>query len=739
MASRFVIPNADVGNGISPSDGAKLFFFDTGTSDERDTFSDEDATIKNANPVIADGDGVFPDIFIVGSYKVVLQDKKGAQTGFGEADPINELANVKDGRFSKTFKTLAAAVTDVNLVDGDAVNIAERTAGNDGWVMADVVLSSSVTENTFNIVQCTGVPTLSLDFRIAGRVNNRVFGITEGATAANNQLAHQSAATDFSYIEWEEGTYKLTHFPFIIDRHYKALGNVTINFELSGGTEDRFVPMLSGCSYEGFRFVSTEDKDSSRVAIDDANNVYAKDIFSKDFTDTGVGNAWGVLIQRSSNIVLVQWGFENNTQADIALTDNCSDITIISPYNTADGGVLLNVEPNAGVGVRGMNVIGGSYRSITLLENDNTFYSSQNIVIQGAQIDSLTYDGSGVNLINCNINAIIPEGAAQVISFAGQFMCNTINLLPNLLTDSFMFDVSPSDANSFWTVAGTAVPLQQRFNESGSGKFCRINPDKDNASTIIATRDFIPVTAGETFFTFLRSRTDNTGTATNQVDNMQVQWFDSGNSLIKSTIIKVTRGTVNTLIDWKNDIGIVVAPALATSMKVRMSNSYTTTNIVNIDVARIGIYRFDLLIAGDLGNFPEIIDDMSKPVEVTDYVRTDVFLTTFQDYGGAFIGERIIKEIPSLDNTSRWVCTTLPSSVGFSGTFSIEATPILSAQVTATTAELIDITDAINTTAPKVDGFRVLNTDTQLFVFATGNADGDVWNFGSGNLAHTPV
>jgi len=41
MASRFTAPLFDTGNGISPSDGAKLTFFITGTSTLKDTYSDQ--------------------------------------------------------------------------------------------------------------------------------------------------------------------------------------------------------------------------------------------------------------------------------------------------------------------------------------------------------------------------------------------------------------------------------------------------------------------------------------------------------------------------------------------------------------------------------------------------------------------------------------------------------------------------------------------------------------------------
>ena len=62
----------------------------------------------------------------------------------------------------KNKPTLGVAVAATNLVVGDAINVAERTTGNDGGAMWDAVLANTVTANGDNIVQCTGIPTLSL-------------------------------------------------------------------------------------------------------------------------------------------------------------------------------------------------------------------------------------------------------------------------------------------------------------------------------------------------------------------------------------------------------------------------------------------------------------------------------------------------------------------------------------------------------------------------------------------------
>lgn len=57
----------------------------------------------------------------------------------------------------------------------------------------------------------------------------------------------------------------------------------------------------------------------------------------------------------------------------------------------------------------------------------------------------------------------------------------------------------------------------------------------------------------------------------------------------------------------------------------------------------------------------------------------------------------------------------------------------------ATTTELEDATDAINTDAAKVLGYMVKNVTTGVHVFASGNGDTSVWHFYDESTAHTPV
>ena len=90
MGSLFVLPVADVGSGIKPSDGAKLFFFDTGTGTPKNTYNCPDLSTAHSNPVIADAAGVFPAIWVEGQYKVILKDKNDNQ--IWEEDPVSSYA-----------------------------------------------------------------------------------------------------------------------------------------------------------------------------------------------------------------------------------------------------------------------------------------------------------------------------------------------------------------------------------------------------------------------------------------------------------------------------------------------------------------------------------------------------------------------------------------------------------------------------------------------------------------------
>ena len=79
MAGRFTMPTPlAFDSSGNPGAGDELYFYETGTSTPLDTYSDDDLSVANANPVVADSAGRWGDIFLKAQdYKVVWKDSDG--------------------------------------------------------------------------------------------------------------------------------------------------------------------------------------------------------------------------------------------------------------------------------------------------------------------------------------------------------------------------------------------------------------------------------------------------------------------------------------------------------------------------------------------------------------------------------------------------------------------------------------------------------------------------------------
>lgn len=150
MATRFVLPFADVGSGILPSAGARLEFFRNKTTEDKDTFTAPDGLTSNSNPVVSDANGLFPDIFISGSYTVVLRDSGGVLKW--EADDVDSFRTIEEDFSTNIIKesiTVSASQTVIVITARPiAVNVIVDTS---------VLLES---EGAYTYSTSTGIITL---------------------------------------------------------------------------------------------------------------------------------------------------------------------------------------------------------------------------------------------------------------------------------------------------------------------------------------------------------------------------------------------------------------------------------------------------------------------------------------------------------------------------------------------------------------------------------------------------
>lgn len=89
-ATFFVTPARATDNNGNILPGAKLYFYDTGTTNLRNVFTTSALVTPHTNPVIADSGGLFPDIYLDSTYvyRIVLTDTTGAIVPV-DIDPYN--------------------------------------------------------------------------------------------------------------------------------------------------------------------------------------------------------------------------------------------------------------------------------------------------------------------------------------------------------------------------------------------------------------------------------------------------------------------------------------------------------------------------------------------------------------------------------------------------------------------------------------------------------------------------
>ena len=115
------------GNG-APYAAAKAYFYETGTTTPKSTYSNAGLTSANANPVVADADGRFGDIYLVaGRYKVVLATS--ADVTIDTLDPVDATSQLiaQASAPSTTYPFLRYH----NTTDG---NVYRRNAANSAWI-----------------------------------------------------------------------------------------------------------------------------------------------------------------------------------------------------------------------------------------------------------------------------------------------------------------------------------------------------------------------------------------------------------------------------------------------------------------------------------------------------------------------------------------------------------------------------------------------------------------------------
>lgn len=97
--------------------GATLDFFVTNTTTPKNTFQEAAQTTPNTNPVVADGAGRFPPIYMLeGLYTVIFKDSDGVELG-----SIDDFDGAGTGTVSTV--TVTAPLTETGTTDDPIIGV----------------------------------------------------------------------------------------------------------------------------------------------------------------------------------------------------------------------------------------------------------------------------------------------------------------------------------------------------------------------------------------------------------------------------------------------------------------------------------------------------------------------------------------------------------------------------------------------------------------------------------------
>lgn len=175
----------------APLAGGKVYFFEPGTSTPKDTYSDSDLSVPNANPVVLDAAGR-ATIYLSGDYKYRLDTSLDVQVD--EQDNINTVGDLSTGLVTPTGATTARTLGD---------RFAQVFYAKDHGCVADGGFTSTFNADTgqTNISSVVGTDNTS-------SINTLVSKLRDSLSGASTDLAGNESGGDPVCIVFEPGVYR---------------------------------------------------------------------------------------------------------------------------------------------------------------------------------------------------------------------------------------------------------------------------------------------------------------------------------------------------------------------------------------------------------------------------------------------------------------------------------------------------------------------------------------------------
>jgi len=424
----------------------------------------------------------------------------------------------------------------------------------------------------------------------------------KGDGTTNDQPAYASCASSApngSTIVFTptSASYRMHWFFGYDNKNVRAFGARIDLFKLVGGPTV-LAAAGSNARYEGVYLNCLETNlPNVRTTFEDRVNSYWYKCSFVGFRDAAapdLNNAWGTYFKRADNITLDNCYFENNSQNDIAILEGSTNINIISPSGPA---LNINIEPNNDtLPVRGVKICNSKISILSAQENSFTGNSCNNILVEECDIQTLYYDGAGIEFIGCRIVSILPKPDGVGRCYGGALKLNgSVGISSNLIRDPNLVSVSATDPSSNWLVYTSTLGPTLRYAgiTTSTGRGLRMNPTNVSGTDSIRSESVPVVAGGKYLLTAITSANYPTGAGQIAV-HFGVRWLNSSSVDISNTICPINRAPVPTASPTSTlpsqQTVVLVAPVGAAFAQVLLGSTLASATTASTDWYSVGLH-----------------------------------------------------------------------------------------------------------------------------------------------------
>lgn len=370
---------------------------------------------------------------------------------------------------------------------------------------------------------------------------NQLGAKSDNLTNGRNYLENAFSYASNVLIYNNDTPYLFDYFIVPENKSVKGIGKPQIN--LNRRSNQSLSKCNSNSSIENIYFnCLNEDLSFNRFSLENVNNVVLKECKFEGFRhDSETPNAWGNLLSNCNNIQIINCEYENNSQSDIAVVENSSNILI---ENCTGSQFNINLEPTnnniTNLTIRNCNIT----NKLEIRDLGLTNYTIQ-ATIENCNINILQIKGGKIDLLNNNIYEILPIVQSNTLYGSIVNNINSFGLKKQLNDDPSFIHTCARDLTNlqqckdFWNVGYSN--LQRMFVKTyyQNYKILSLNPEHQN-DVISLFRDFeVEQNKIYAIRTLMNTISGDTQTWTGYAS--KIEFFNSENTLLNSYDIPIDR------------------------------------------------------------------------------------------------------------------------------------------------------------------------------------------------------